>query len=281
MYGINANYEATAASQGVPLDSNQKSTSHDQDIADAAKNPSTKLDKDHKKEPYNDVTEDKSSSSDGVDVEKDAGKTSRSASLNDEVEKKSSSPADTLENNSDHKAERDAAPSMERRQSVVQALARSYSRASGANGESPFAAGPDSPLNPASPHFSGRQWAKAIAELIHQEGSDFRSAGVCFQHMNVHGFGASSDYQKDVANVWLSVANLFRRGTNSSHRRIDILRDFDGLVRTGEMLVVLGPPGSGCSTFLKTIAGEMNGIYVDKASYFNYKGKQAQCQGRC
>lgn len=38
------------------------------------------------------------------------------------------------------------------------------------------------------------------------------------------------------------------------------------------MLVVLGPPGSGCSTFLKTISGEINGFYVDKNSYINYQG---------
>lgn len=36
------------------------------------------------------------------------------------------------------------------------------------------------------------------------------------------------------------------------------------------MCVVLGPPGSGCSTFLKAIAGETNGIYVNEKSYFNY-----------
>jgi ATP-binding cassette subfamily G (WHITE) protein 2 (PDR) len=38
------------------------------------------------------------------------------------------------------------------------------------------------------------------------------------------------------------------------------------------MLVVLGPPGSGCSTFLKTVAGETNGFYVDEKSQINYQG---------
>ena len=55
-------------------------------------------------------------------------------------------------------------------------------------------------------------------------------------------------------------------------RRTDILRNFDGLVRAGEMLVVLGPPGSGCSTFLKTITGETHGYVVDKESHINYQG---------
>jgi ABC-type multidrug transport system ATPase subunit len=39
------------------------------------------------------------------------------------------------------------------------------------------------------------------------------------------------------------------------------------------MLVVLGPPGSGCTTFLKTIAGDYNGIFMDDSSYFNYQGE--------
>ena len=167
---------------------------------------------------------------------------------------------------------------MVRRTSVVQALARSYSRASaagpgGAGGENPFFAEEDSPLNPNSANFSGREWAKAIVELVSQDGAGFRSSGVCFQNLNVHGFGASTDYQKDVANVWLSLAATARQLTGSGRQRIDILRQFDGLVHKGEMLVVLGPPGSGCSTFLKTIAGEMNGIFVDDGSYFNYQGE--------
>ncbi len=38
------------------------------------------------------------------------------------------------------------------------------------------------------------------------------------------------------------------------------------------MLVVLGPPGSGCSTFLKTIAGDTNGFFIDEKSQINYQG---------
>ena len=38
------------------------------------------------------------------------------------------------------------------------------------------------------------------------------------------------------------------------------------------MLVVLGPPGSGCTTFLKTIAGEMSGLELDLESEINYMG---------
>lgn len=54
--------------------------------------------------------------------------------------------------------------------------------------------------------------------------------------------------------------------------RIDILRDFEGIVRSGEMLMVLGRPGSGCTTFLKTVAGQTHGFFLDTKSVINYEG---------
>ena len=38
-----------------------------------------------------------------------------------------------------------------------------------------------------------------------------------------------------------------------------LLHDLNGLIKSGEMLLVLGRPGSGCSTFLKTIALQTEG----------------------
>lgn len=173
----------------------------------------------------------------------------------------------------------------ERRNTAVQALARrytsqSYHSGAGYAGQNPFllpgGEDNDSPLNPNSPRFRGRAWAKAIVDMVATEGHSFRTSGVAFQNLNVFGYGAATDYQKDVANVWLEAAGLVRRVFGYGHRRIDILRNFDGVVKKGEMLVVLGPPGSGCSTFLKSIAGETNGIFIDDASYFNYQGMTAR-----
>ncbi|KAI1388115.1 ABC-2 type transporter-domain-containing protein [Hypoxylon trugodes] len=169
---------------------------------------------------------------------------------------------------------------LERRESIVHDLARRYttqSHATGVNGQNPYLdAGENSPLNPHSSHFSARAWAKAIVNLADQEGHGFRTAGVAFQNLNVHGFGAETDYQKDVGNVWLEGVGLARKLLGTGQKKIDILRNFDGVVHKGEMLVVLGPPGSGCSTFLKTISGETNGIYVGENSYFNYQGLTAK-----
>ncbi|KAK4187057.1 ABC-2 type transporter-domain-containing protein [Podospora australis] len=171
----------------------------------------------------------------------------------------------------------------ERRNSMILSLARKYTSNQSHYGVEPGAnvfelAAKDetSPLNPNGPNFNGRAWAKAIVSMVNSEGHSFRTSGVAFQHLNVFGFGAPTDYQKDVANVWLELIGLARKLTGNANRRIDILRDFDGVVENGEMLVVLGPPGSGCSTFLKAIAGDHNGIFIDDQSYFNYQGMTAK-----
>lgn len=135
----------------------------------------------------------------------------------------------------------------------------------------------NSPLNPHGEKFSARAWAKAIAKVASDGRHGFRRVGLCIQDLNVFGYGTPTDFQKDVGNVWLTLPGMARRlfSRTAGQKRIDILRQFDGLIRPGEMCVVLGPPGSGCSTFLKTIAGETNGIYVNQGSYCNYQGISA------
>lgn len=52
-----------------------------------------------------------------------------------------------------------------------------------------------------------------------------------------------------------------------------ILNEFDGVLKSGELLVVLGRPGSGCSTLLKTLMGELRGLDVKPQSEINYNGE--------
>jgi ABC-type glutathione transport system ATPase component len=184
--------------------------------------------------------------------------------------------ADTLSDED----EEDERVEQARRNSMVQALARKYTSQSNATGIAPgenvfmlASTDENSPLNPNGPNFDARTWAKAVVAMVQEKGHNFRTTGVAYQHLNVFGFGSPTDYQKDFLNIWLEVAGLARRVLGHGKRRIDILRDFDGIVRKGEMCVVLGPPGSGCSTLLKTIAGEYSGIFVDDNSYFNYQGE--------
>ncbi|KAM3455693.1 hypothetical protein NHJ6243_008442 [Beauveria neobassiana] len=168
----------------------------------------------------------------------------------------------------------------ESREEKVQTLARQFSGKStgSTNGLNPFAAEPGSRLDPNGENFDARAWCRAMLQMHTSDGQahPLRTAGVAFSNLNAYGFGSDTDYQKTVGNVWLEAVGLAKKALGQRQRRIDILQNLDGVVEAGEMLVVLGPPGSGCSTFLKTIAGETHGFYVDKNSSVNYQGISAQ-----
>ncbi|KAL6170912.1 Multidrug resistance protein [Exserohilum turcicum] len=167
-----------------------------------------------------------------------------------------------------------------RREEAVHHLARrltAQSSQSYAYGN-PFNAAPDSPLDPNGKNFNARAWTKAMLNLQEQDANapPKRTAGISFRDLNVHGFGTDADFQKSVGNSWLAGVGLAKKLMGDKGRKINILRNCDGIVEAGEMLVVLGPPGSGCSTFLKTITGETHGFFVDENSRLNYQGISAE-----
>ncbi|KAK6216635.1 ABC-2 type transporter [Colletotrichum tabaci] len=131
-------------------------------------------------------------------------------------------------------------------------------------------------LDPHSADFNAKKWAKAFYNLRNDiaDGTPPRTAGIAFRNLNVYGFGTSTDYQKSVGNVFLEAASSFSRRIlgQQKQQRIDILHGLEGVVRSGEMLCVLGPPGSGCSTLLRTIAGDTHGFHVSDDSLINYQG---------
>jgi ATP-binding cassette subfamily G (WHITE) protein 2 (PDR) len=137
-----------------------------------------------------------------------------------------------------------------------------------------FSADENSSLNPQSPSFNARTWARALYNARYLQDNDHppRVASVAFQNLNVFGYGSPVDYQMSVGNALLKVPTMIRQVLGGVKQRVDILRDVEGLVLPGELLCVLGPPGSGCSTFLRTIAGETHGLNVDSAAYINYHG---------
>ncbi|KAL4909703.1 hypothetical protein BDW74DRAFT_143551 [Aspergillus multicolor] len=163
---------------------------------------------------------------------------------------------------------------------LAQQLTRQSTKYSTHNIENPFIdVSEESTLNPANPNFKAKNWMKNLLALSSRDPERYpaRQAGVSFSNLSVHGFGSPTDYQKDVFNSVLQIGGLVRSLMGAGgQQKIEILRSFDGLVKAGEMLVVLGRPGSGCSTFLKTIAGEMNGIHMDEQSHLNYQGIPAK-----
>ncbi|KAL3457147.1 ABC-2 type transporter-domain-containing protein [Aspergillus heterothallicus] len=140
----------------------------------------------------------------------------------------------------------------------------------------PFETGKGGRLDPQSPQFNARAWAKAFYDIRYNsdDGVPPRVSGVSFKELNVVGYGSPVDYQMSVGNALLKLPTLAIQalGGKKQKQKIEILKDVDGLLLPGEQLCVLGPPGSGCTTLLKTIAQETYGFEVDPSSQINYQG---------
>ncbi|KAF4629420.1 hypothetical protein G7Y89_g8725 [Cudoniella acicularis] len=136
----------------------------------------------------------------------------------------------------------------------------------------------DSPLDPASENFSAKEWLSNLVGFVSKDPQryPYRYSGVSFRNLGAHGSARPTDYQKTVGNVFLELGRFFRYCMGTGKQRTQILKEFDGLVENGEMLLVLGRPGSGCSTLLKTISGDTDGFCVDKSTIINYQGIPAK-----
>ncbi|KXH52376.1 ATPase [Colletotrichum salicis] len=139
----------------------------------------------------------------------------------------------------------DAADQETRMNDEVLQLARRYTTQSNAAPGSLFPVPAEGPLNPSSPYFNARKWAKTFYNIRTDtsEGNPPKTTDIAFKNLNVFGYGTSTDYQKSVGNVFLEAASLVKKLTGAKEQRIDILHDLKGVVHSGEMLAVLGPPG--------------------------------------
>ncbi|KAI5861019.1 ABC drug exporter AbcA [Durotheca rogersii] len=102
---------------------------------------------------------------------------------------------------------------------------------------------------------------------------DSSGIGVSFRDLYCYGFVASDAFQETILSYPFSLLRFVtRRLRTRSSQRTPILRDFHGLILPGQMLLVLGRPGSGCSTFLKTLSGETRGFHLSSEDSINYQG---------
>ncbi|PVH22487.1 hypothetical protein CXQ85_005056 [Candidozyma haemuli] len=156
------------------------------------------------------------------------------------------------------------------------ALYRFMSHESQVHGENPVTSA-DARLDPNSEKFDSRFWVKNLRKLVDSDDDYFKSAslGVAYKNLSVFGHSTDSDYQATFANVIYKTTMQWIKGHNKAYRdaiRFDILKPMDGLIKPGELTVVLGRPGAGCSTFLKTLATQTHGVNVDKNSTISYDG---------
>lgn len=118
-------------------------------------------------------------------------------------------------------------------------------------------------------------------------GGSAKKVGVVYKHLTVKGVGASVAFTKTLPQAILGTFGpdlyyllcrfipALRFGRNPPTR--NLIHDFSGAVRDGEMLLVLGRPGSGCTTFLKAIANDRSS-YAAVTGEVTYGGIPAEEQ---
>lgn len=100
------------------------------------------------------------------------------------------------------------------------------------------------------------------AEL--QSGIKMKQIGVLWENLTVSGMGGVRHIVETFPQSFVTFFNIpgkLMRWLGLSFRgaEVDIIKNFKGLVKPGEMVLVLGNPGSGCTTFLKVISNQRFG----------------------
>jgi hypothetical protein len=100
-------------------------------------------------------------------------------------------------------------------------------------------------LDPYSHAFDSRSWMKALLSSKNDKSSDYgsRIASVAFRNLQVYGLSSTMEQQQTVGNLPLQIFSIVKDLLRRNNPGAQILHDFDGLVKDGEMLLVLGRPG--------------------------------------
>lgn len=118
------------------------------------------------------------------------------------------------------------------------------------------------------------------------EGQSAKKVGVIFKDLTVKGIGGGASFARTLPDAIIGtfgpdlyhiitrfVPKLAVGGGNLK----TLVHGFNGCVRDGEMMLVLGRPGSGCSTFLKAVTNNRES-YAEVTGDVSYGGLSAEKQ---
>lgn len=115
------------------------------------------------------------------------------------------------------------------------------------------------PTSPDAEHKTSPEWHMA-PELRRLEGVDTgpdtqsRKLGLSWEDLTIKGVGSDATFNENV----FSLFNPFHKGPKASELKT-IVDSSHGCVKPGEMLLVLGRPGAGCSSLLSVLANNRRG----------------------
>jgi ATP-binding cassette subfamily G (WHITE) protein 2 (SNQ2) len=120
-----------------------------------------------------------------------------------------------------------------------------------------------------------------------EDGQSAKKVGVVYKNLTVKGVGSTATFARTLPDAVLGTFGpdlyklvsgwvpALRMGRGKQTRTL--IYDFSGVVKDGEMCLVLGRPGSGCSTFLKAIANNRES-YAAVEGDVTYGGISAEKQ---
>ena len=118
------------------------------------------------------------------------------------------------------------------------------------------------------------------------DAGSLKKVGVLYENLTVRGAGSTASFVRTVPDAILGTFGPdlykilsrfipFLRSKSAPTRTL--IHDFSGCVRDGEMMLVLGRPGSGCSTFLKAVTNNRES-FASVEGEVRYGGLQADRQ---
>lgn len=131
-------------------------------------------------------------------------------------------------------------------------------------------------------------------QLEEDSGIKGKRIGLVWDKLTVKGVGGIKNYQPTFPDAFINFVNVPGTlmswfGLGKKGKNVNILEDFRGVVKPGEMVLVLGRPGSGCTTFLKVIANQrfgytgidgevLYGPFTSEEFEKRYRGEAVYCQ---
>ncbi|KAG1466250.1 hypothetical protein G6F56_004724 [Rhizopus delemar] len=123
--------------------------------------------------------------------------------------------------------------------------------------------------------FNLSEFLHGVSQELDANGKKRKHLGVLWENLHVEGLGADAFTIPTVLSNILSVFNFYKIFKKKDSSTKVILDNLTGCCRDGEMLLVLGRPGAGCSSFLKVIAN-MRGSYTRIDGTVSYGGIDPQ-----
>ncbi|KAJ3318348.1 hypothetical protein HDU76_000852 [Blyttiomyces sp. JEL0837] len=124
----------------------------------------------------------------------------------------------------------------------------------------------DPKADPHSDQFDHMAFLKGARQIMNQLGLDFAQMPVVFDDLKVYGNNVTDTRIKTIgtafADAFRPIASVFEsiyRFKNSIaapklETAKEIIHGVSGIIKPGELVLVIGRPGSGCSTFLRVLA---------------------------